>query len=202
MLWRIWIFVRTSPILQEEGGGEIILILFWETSKWSCTFLTLSLVRPFQQRNARTAVFVSFMGLAFRHLLFLAAGRLRIKLYMKYLSPSTNLHSTNDYWDTAPMNNSLGETQADDEQEKIEKEWLWEKMTGRKKGRRDDEIDGGQGSTVRERMLRRCCVGNKWRTGEEGGITKKKNLSVCPQRNGSNRITHTSKRRFCFSSKK
>lgn len=34
-------------------------------------------------------------------------------------------------------------------------------MTGRKKGRRDDEIDGGQGSTVRERMLRRCCVGNK-----------------------------------------
>lgn len=41
---------------------------------------------------------------------------------MKYLSPYTNLHSTNDYWDTAPMNNSLGETQADDEQEKIEKE--------------------------------------------------------------------------------
>lgn len=25
---------------------------------------------------------------------------------------------------------------------------------------------------------------------------------ACPQRTGSNRITHTSKRRFCFSSKK
>lgn len=152
MLWRIWIFVRTSPILQEEGGGEIILILFWETSKWSCTFLTLSLVRPFQQRNARTAVFVSFMGLAFRHLLFLAAGRLRIKLYMKYLSPSTNLHSTNDYWDTAPMNNSLGETQADDElredrkrvtlrendrQEKGEKGW-WDRWGTRKHGKGED----------------------------------------------------------------
>lgn len=53
---------------------------------------------------------------------------------MKYLSPYTNLHSTNVYWDTAPMNNSLGETQADDEQEKIEKSDFERKWQAGKRG--------------------------------------------------------------------
>lgn len=38
-------------------------------------------------KKGRTGVSVSFMGLGFRRLLCFAAGRLRIKLYMKYLSP-------------------------------------------------------------------------------------------------------------------
>lgn len=43
--------------------------------------------RQLYVKEGRTRVAVSFMGLGFRHLLCLAAGRLRIKLYMKYLSP-------------------------------------------------------------------------------------------------------------------
>lgn len=43
--------------------------------------------RQLYVKEGGTRVSVSFMGLGFRHLLCLAAGRLRIKLYMKYLSP-------------------------------------------------------------------------------------------------------------------
>lgn len=44
----------------------------------------------------------------------------------------------------------------------------------------------------------------KWKTGLEEASTSETPTPhcVCPQRSESNRITHTSKRRFCFSSKK
>ena len=56
---------------------------------WYCTLLTLSVVWPFQKEEVnegRRGAFESFLGLGFRHLICLASWRLRIKLYMKYLS--------------------------------------------------------------------------------------------------------------------
>lgn len=43
-----------------------------------------------------------------------------------------------------------------------------------------------------------------WKQKEESEdrVRRERHLGVCPQRTGTNRITHTSKRRFCFSSKK
>ena len=83
---RGWIFGSISVLLE-----KMILAVFWEISKWNRTFLTLSLAWPFHEegdvKEGRPGVFVGFMGLTVRHLLCLAAGRLRIKLYMKYLSP-------------------------------------------------------------------------------------------------------------------
>ena len=43
--------------------------------------------RKLYVKDGRTPGSVGFMGVGFRDLLYLAAGRLRIKLYMKYLSP-------------------------------------------------------------------------------------------------------------------
>lgn len=54
------------------------------------------------------------MGLHTRHLLCLAAGSLKIELYMNYLSTLVQYTNLPSMKDTAWMNNSPGESQADD----------------------------------------------------------------------------------------
>lgn len=189
-----------------KRGGKWSRFCSLKSPNENHTFLTLSLVWPLQDKEGSYAwkkegagVFVSFMELGFTYLLCLAAGRLRIKLYMKYLSPS--YQSPSDEWllrhctDKLFLRREMSWWQGREERRSAVR---WEKMRDRKKR------EGWGGAVDGGRWMRGKMLSLWWKQKEESEhwVRTGRHLGVCPQRTSSNRITHTSKRRFCFSSKK